>query len=262
MPFPEVKRVIYERNPLDRVICQLRFPPILKIDAEIPAEFQDRVRNDFPNYSETWELRVVPQEIRAEIPDEVFRQLTQSSGTKNHEFSSEDDRWKVNLTRTFIALTANRYERWEEFKDKLADLLSALIDLYSPAYFSRVGLRYVNVIRRSELNLRDASWSELLQPYILGILGSPGVGNHIQNFESRYEIRLSDGESIVKTITAFIEADDGERCYVIDSDFSNTNKTGIDATMEKLDCFNSRGSRLFQWCITDRLHQAMEPQAL
>ncbi|MCH7755956.1 TIGR04255 family protein, partial [candidate division KSB1 bacterium] len=52
MPFPEVKRVIYKKNPLDRVICQLRFSPILKIDAEIPAEFQDMIRADFPNYSE------------------------------------------------------------------------------------------------------------------------------------------------------------------------------------------------------------------
>jgi len=32
MPFPEVKRVIYEHNPLDKVICQLRFPPILRIE--------------------------------------------------------------------------------------------------------------------------------------------------------------------------------------------------------------------------------------
>ena len=52
MPFPEVKRVIYKKNPLDRVICQLRFAPILKIDAEIPADFQEMIRADFPNYSE------------------------------------------------------------------------------------------------------------------------------------------------------------------------------------------------------------------
>jgi len=264
MPFPEVKRVIYRKNPLDQVICQLRFPPILKIDADIPAEFQDRVRKDFPNFSETseWKMPLSPR-IKEQISPEVLTQILQSSSGKNYEFSSEDGQWKINLTRTFIALTANKYERWEIFKEKLAIPVNALVEIYSPAYFSRIGLRYEDVIRRSVLNLDGVSWSELLQPYILGVLGLPEIGNSVRNFESRYEIGLSDGASVVRMITRFVEAvDNGEICYMIDSDFSNTNKTRIDNTMNKLDYFNVRASRLIQWCITDRLHQSMEPQTL
>ena len=72
MPFPEVERVIYARNPLDQVVCQLRFPPILKIDAEIPAGFQDRVREDYPNFSETsgWQLEVPA--MAAGITDHIW----------------------------------------------------------------------------------------------------------------------------------------------------------------------------------------------
>ena len=47
MAFPEVERVIYERNPLDEVICQLRFPAILKID-EPPIAFQEQIRTRYP----------------------------------------------------------------------------------------------------------------------------------------------------------------------------------------------------------------------
>ncbi len=262
MPFPEVERVIYKRNPLDRVICQLRFPPILKIDAEVPSEFQNRVRKDYPGFSEKWKGEV-PWEVKGQIPPEVSSQILQSSGNKNYEFSSDDGQWKVNLTRTFIALSANKYKRWEGFKDRLSGPLSALIDVYSPAHFSRIGLRYIDVIRRSVLNLGDVGWSELLQPYILGILGTPEVGKHVQAFENAHEVRLSDGESMARLITRFVEhTGDGEICYMIDSDFYNTSKTGIDATIEKLDYFNKRASRLIQWCITNRLHQAMEPQIL
>jgi hypothetical protein len=32
--------------------------------------------------------------------------------------------------------------------------------------------------------------------------------------------------------------------------------------MQILNFFNSRGSRLIQWCITNRLHEAMKPQEL
>ena len=264
MPFPEATRVIYQRNPLDQVICQLRFPPILRIDAEIPAEFQDKVREYFPSYSETSEWKVdLSQNVIGAIPPELLTQILQSSGNKNYEFTSEDGLWKINLARTFIALTANKYKRWEKFKEKLAIPLSALLEVYSPKIFSRIGLRYIDVIKRSLLDLGDIGWDELLQPFILGILSTPAVGNHVKNFETGYEIGLSDGESLVRIVTKFVEAkDDGEICYMIDSDFSRTSKTNIDNVLKLLDFFNARGSKLIQWCITDRLHQAMEPQTL
>ena len=52
MPFPDSERVIYQRNPLLEVICQLRFPSILRIDSEAPAVFQERVRKEYPMYQE------------------------------------------------------------------------------------------------------------------------------------------------------------------------------------------------------------------
>lgn len=48
MPFPESKRVFYVKNPLAEVICQLRFPAILRIGAESPHEFQERIRDHLP----------------------------------------------------------------------------------------------------------------------------------------------------------------------------------------------------------------------
>ena len=264
MPFPEAKRVLYGKNPLDQVICQMRFPPILRIDAEIPADFQERVRKHFPNYSESSEWNIeVPAGVRGQIPPEVLRQAVQSSGVKNYAFSSDDGNWKINLTRNFIALTTNRYHRWEEFKTKLKIPLDALIAVYAPGSFSRIGLRYIDVIRRSSLNLFDVAWEDLLQPYIAGILGAPQVSAHVRNFENKYEVELSDGESMVRIISRFVEdREPGEICYMIDSDFFNASKTQIESAIEKLDYFNVRGSRLIQWCITDRLHNAMEPQLL
>jgi len=262
MPFPEVKRVIYKKNPLDRVICQLRFPPILKIDAEIPAEFQDKVRTEFPNYSEKTEFKIEPSpRIKGQIPVELLSQVLQSTSTKNYEFSSEDGQWKINLTRTFIALTAHKYERWENFKKKLEIPLTALNEIYSPVHFSRIGLRYMDVIQRSTLGLDGVSWTELLQPHILGFLGSPEISEFVKNLESAYEIALSDKESTVRMVTRLVEDEDkSEICYMIDSDFFNSKKMSINDTISKLDYFNRRASRLIQWCITERLHKSMEPQ--
>ena len=255
MLLPEVKRVIYKKNPLDRVICQLRFPPILRIDAETPVEFQDRVRKEFPYYSEKNELTMgLPSRVREQIPRELL-------GTKNHEFSSEDGQWKINLTRTFIALSTDRYEVWEDFKKKLEMPLTTLINVYSPSHFSRIGLRYRDVIQRSVLGLDDVSWTELLQPQILGVLVDSKIGGSVQNSESVYVISLSDGESAVRVSTQLTrDRNSDEICYVIDSDFFNAKKTSANDVIGRLDYFNKHASRLFQWCITERLHKSMEPQ--
>jgi uncharacterized protein (TIGR04255 family) len=263
MPFPEVKRVLYRKSPLEQVVAQVRFPPILRIDAEIPAEFQEKVRKYFPNFSETSEWNFEFTQGPGEFPPELLRQVLQSAGNKNYEFSSEEGQWKINLTRTFVALTTKKYSRWEEFKEKLKIPLGAVTAIYSPNHFSRVGLRYIDVIRRSSLNLEGVEWNELLKSYVSGILAAPEVGNYVRNFESKYEIKLSDEESAVRIITKLVKAkDNSEICYTIDSDFSNSQKTEIASALERLDYFNARASRLIQWCITERLHNAMEPQLL
>ena len=42
--FSNEERMIYAKRQLVEVICQLRFPEILSIDASEPAAFQDRIQ--------------------------------------------------------------------------------------------------------------------------------------------------------------------------------------------------------------------------
>ena len=269
MPFPEKQRIIYKKNPIDRVVCQLRFPPILKIDKDIPADFQDKIRDVFPNYVEKTEVNVEVDTKDIEIlsPD-IFSGIPQPAKIKNCEFSSEDDVWKVNLTRTFIALTTSEYIQWEEFYEKLLLPLDTLCEIYKPLYFSRIGLRYIDVIDRSKMGIEGVPWDELLKPHILGILSSKSVKENVRDFVSKYEINLADNISIVRMVTKFVkprnprDSKNDEICYMIDSDFHSLGKLDKISAIEKLEYFHIRGSRLIQWCITDRLHEAMEPKKI
>lgn len=261
MPFPSAPRVIYSKSPLEQVICQLRFPAILSIDTTIPAGFQERVRNRFPNYSEQVEITIDATNMSGTQAPNFVKQLVQSQPIKNYEFSSEDGNWKINLTRSFVALTSKRYERWEVFREHLQVPIDALLSEYAPSHFSRIGLRYIDVIRRSSLGLGNAGWDELLQPYVLGMLSSGDVRDQMQSFDCKFDIRLSDNISIVRILTRFAEeSPGGEFGFVIDSDFFNSNNSLPAEIQEKLEFFRVRGTRLFQWCITDKLHLAMEPR--
>ncbi len=60
--FSNQPRKIYRRNQLIEVICQLRFPEILKIEAHEPADFQDAIRQAYPQYGKKLEPLPQPDE--------------------------------------------------------------------------------------------------------------------------------------------------------------------------------------------------------
>ena len=263
MPFPDSTRVIYQKNPLTEVICQLRFPPILRIDAEAPAAFQEKVRQQYPLYQEAIQQDV----LLPQLPKQIAQRLSEELGARKlgtaHDFLSAEGEWTVGLTRDFLALSTRVYERWEQFAEHLELPFQALREVYSPPFFTRIGLRYQNVIQRSALELEEVGWSELLQPYIIGELSSPVVAKAIEFTLRHTVIRLAEGNGHVRISHGLVEIpNSGEACYMIDSDFYSDQKTEPQDAFNQLKAFNMQARRLFRWCITDRLHQAMGPQPI
>ena len=60
--FSNEERMIYAKRQLVEVICPLRFPEILSIDASEPAAFQDRIRREYPQYEKKIE-QLPPQMV-------------------------------------------------------------------------------------------------------------------------------------------------------------------------------------------------------
>jgi len=262
MPFPNSERVIYDRNPLAQVICQLRFPSILRIDAEVPAGFQERIRQQFPlcQGSEDMEL------LQVDFPDQIKKvlgtELPFRSAKSIHKFTSEDGDWQVSLTRDWLALTAFNYKRWEAFWEKLEIPFAALNEIYSPRFLTRVGLRYQDVIRRSDLDLENVDWSDLLQPHIAGELDSP-LESAVEHVHRQIRICLEDEAGHVQIKHGFArQGESAEVCYLIDSDFYTEQRTEVNNAQAILNEFNRYAGRLFRWCITDPLHSAMGPQPI
>lgn len=265
MPFPRVDRVYFKLNPLEKVICQIRFPPLLRIDSEIPSLFQEHIRSKYPQYSKKIEYRTeIPLNL-GQISTELNQEATKtwpgisSQANANHEFLSENGEWSVNLTRTFIAVSTSKYTRWEKFRERFQEIFHVLNELYVPPFFTRVGLRYVDVFQRTKLGLKNSHWKDLLQPYVLGLLSSE-VESHVKNYISNSEISLGDGESLVRIATSFAQrVESNEQVFIVDSDFHNERKSDLKMVDAKLDFLNSRATRLIQWMITPKLFNAMEP---
>ncbi|MBM3932797.1 MAG: TIGR04255 family protein [SAR202 cluster bacterium] len=259
MPFPTVKRVRYGKKPLKRVVCQLRFSPILRVDAEVPAPFQEHIKSGFPNLIDKSELTLdAPDGSQINLVSNMVRLAP--SLMKNYEFVSEDGRWKVNLTRTFMALSTEDYDSWERFKESLTLPLTALRAVYAPEYFTRVGLRYFDVFDKAALGLDEVPWSELLSPNVLGSLGSAQLADDVMASESRADIRLDLDNGMVRLQTRFSSLQESmSKQFEIDSDFFAVGQIPRDEGESLLDSLHAKAHSLLRWCITDKLHEAMEP---
>lgn len=260
--FFETSRVIYNKPQLLEVICQLRFPTILSISAREPAEFQDLIRSTFPRYSRT--LEKLPPKVSGQ-PGSM--QLKEQPDVVNYQFLSADGRWKVNLTNHFIALATPAYTRWEDFAAKLDEILAQFISVYHPAFFERIGLRYINAFSRKALGVEDVPFADLIEPGYLGLMGDEDVQEQAflrvtQEAELHLpggcQLKLHCGPGMVKRGNV----EDKEVKFILDNDIFMNGKVELPHTTAALNTVHTHADRAFRGAITRELHDAMEPQLL
>ncbi len=255
-------RCLYRRNQLAEVICQLRFPEILTIGTTVPAEFQEAIRGEYPQFSRRQEA---PAPKITGIPGHMT--LENQPTTVNYQFSSADGVWRVNLTSKFISLSCSRYTCWEDFAKRLDRPLAAFIRLYKPAYFERIGLRYLNFISRRDLELEGIPFRDLLEPCYLGPLSEDEVAEQSVtrcNVDAELALRggcrarLHAGPGMVKRNGQA----DNELKFVFDLDLFMPGQLPVNLSAGALQTLHSQAFAIFRGAIRPRLHKAMDPEYL
>lgn len=257
--FSTKDRCHYRSNQIAEVICQLRFPEILSIGTTAPAAFQDAIRDEFPQFIRRQDL---PAPKITGMPGHLS--LENQPGVINYQFSSADGTWRVNLTSRFISLTCNRYSIWEDFAKKLDKPLAAFIQIYKPAYFERIGLRYLNFISRYELGLEGVPFSQLIAPCYLGPLMEEDVqeANSTRcNIDAELNIRggcrlkVHAGPGFVKKNGK----SDQEVKFIFDQDLFMPGQVPVNLSAGALQTLHAQAWSIFRGAITDQLHNAMDP---
>jgi len=257
--FPHSERVEYGHNPLKQVVCQLRFPTYLPIGEHRPTAFQERLYADFPKLEERAVQRVElpPLEALSLMGPGAFQGL---ATTREYTFANSDERWRVGLTDSFVALSTTEYRRWDAFKSKLTAVLAALTSAYPIPFFTRVGLRYVDVIDRSALGLRRKSWAKLLARHILGELSNGLVERAALSARRELVLELPAG-GLVRVVHGFQGAGRGAARtapYVLDADFYAEGSFGAEEALASCDRFREEAGNAFRWWTTSTLREALE----
>lgn len=249
----------YTKNQLADVICQLRFPEILTINANLPIDFQETIRAQYPKFSTSLET---PAPKISGAPGNL--RLENQPSTKNYQFTSLDGNWRVNLTSNFVSLACTQYTSWEDFAKNLDIPLAAFIKIYKPACFERIGLRYLNFISRQNLDIQDIPFSQLMTSPYLGLLSDPDVSEPTAlrsgvdaeiSLPGGCRVKLHAGPGLVKQNGQ----QQKEVKFIFDQDLYMTGNIPVNYSAGALETLHSHAFPIFRNAITDMLHEAMEP---
>lgn len=257
--FSSAERMILEKNQLIEVICQLRFYEILKINATEPVDFQEAIRAEYPQYAK--KVEQLPPRL------ENGKAIAQDP-VNNHQFISADGKWKISLTKGFIALSTHGYTRWEEFAKRLDRVLAAFIGIYHPSDLTRVGLRYINAFHRAALGLEESEWRELIQPGYLGLMAELDAPERafakneqtvLVAMPGGAKANIKCGPGLLRKVNNRTGQATEEKVYMLDLDLFMEGKTPLNQAVPALNVVHGNAGSLFRGAITDTLFDAMCP---
>ncbi|MGH9065377.1 MAG: TIGR04255 family protein [Acidimicrobiales bacterium] len=252
-PFgPSVDEVALTRAPLVNVIAQVRFPAVMRIEADsgFVSAFQESIRKDYPILRPERQLGVMvgPAGVQPQDAGTVWR------------FETKDpDAWQVTLAPTFVSLSAKRYTRRSDLLARLTVVLHALEGWLHPDVCDRIGVRYVDRIAGNQLTRLSA----LVRPEVLGLAGDEAaIGNaKIVHALSDTLFRLDDSSQLRGrwgTLPAGATYDPGieparEPSWILDVDHYTSESEDFDlaAIGARVAEFCDRIYTFFRWAVTD-----------
>lgn len=238
------------RAPLVEVVAQVRFSPLLKIVAQLPSDFHDRVRRRFPKFTVRPLVRIEQRALNISTSNQLPNEYIAGSADGNSEASLGVD---------FVALTTQAYSHWQEFAGDLTFLFQAFNETYGPILATRIGLRYINELTAENTGaqnltgLLDILHEDLTRLY----------RNESWTLPSRLAtvLVLDEGDEHLAMRTA-IESGPKER-VVLDFDYYKNIETPVEVNvqdlLETLDHYHRVIYDAFRWAIREDRFHIFEP---
>lgn len=263
------KRVVYDKNPLSEVVCQVRFERI----ADFSQEALDTLRGGFSEagYMNFGQEQSFGFSQHFDANGQTFQPPVVIPQVRVQHGSSEDGFWRASYCPEFIALTCLKYSGWDEFLAKTLIAIECFMKAGVEVKVTRLGLRYKDVIEREAIGLEGVPWNDLIQPFLLGPLaigalsdGQVASDGEIGEFVSQSHLRIDDGSLLLQS--SLMSSLDGHRkAFLIDADFFKedgmepqllSEQQILISSLEKL---HANAGALFRRGITERLHHALGP---
>lgn len=227
----------YKRNFLKQAVCELRFPTLMELgDPKPPVALVNALRKEYPHL---------------ELANEVTIGIGGgASGANNtHLFRSAKLNWIVSLKQSALSIETTAYAGFPNMKDRILRVVEAASKIIDSDFFTRVGLRYINVIDSGDDPTDGWVNSDLVHP----LLSHQFSG--VQEYAGRMHLVADNGGCLLQHgIRLKPLQRDGRTAtpeYLLDID-SFRNEVFINDVEASLDAMHAQVFDVFDWAIGDK----------
>ena len=248
--FPQKAEIRLNNPPLNEVVCQVKFPPVLRIGKESPSDLQEKVRDRFPQLE-------VEQAVQVQVPGIGSRGgPTVHSPAPVYRFKSPEGERSISLAIDFLAVSTNRYSHWDSFLQDLLFAWDAVQEVYKPPYLTRVGLRYVNEFGYA--NTGSRSVEELISFFAPELTAQLRCNAWSDPDSMILQLLLTQNGTQLALRTAFGRGEHGPS-FILDLDCFVEGRTSVESLWPQLTNFHENIYAAFRWCVSDSKLAAFSP---
>ena len=224
----------YKRNFLKQAVCELRFPTLMELgDPKPPAALVAALRKEYPHL-----------ELANEVMIGIGGGVPGSNNT--HLFRSAKFTWTVSLKQSALSIETTAYAGFPNMKERILRAVDAASKIIDSDFFTRVGLRYINVIDSEDDPTNGWVNSELVQPLRSSLFSG------VQEYAGRMQLVAEDGGCLLQHGLRLKQPQrDGQPVapeYLLDID-SFRNDVSVANVESALDAMHTQVFDMFDWAI-------------
>ena len=169
-----------------------------------------------------------------------------------YTFESKKKEWLVTIRPDALSLQTDRYTKFEDFFKRLAELLGSVGGLLDTDFFTRVGLRYINVIP-----LNDCKVEGWVNPLLISAI-QDGVLGSILKFHAEIRGHIEDGAySLRHGIDTDSVMEGKPTKYILDFDYYSEG-VETDNALRLVNKFHEQNFSLFRWSLGEKSKNYLE----
>lgn len=234
---PHVTEIPLQNPPVVEVIAQVRFPPLLSILREPPVDFQESIRQRFPQLT---------RENTAQVAINNDDQPSLTFQPPVYRFSSPESESQTVLSADYFAVSSKRYTGWRRFLDDLTYVYTAVAQVYKPSYASRVGLRYINHLTPENTGADErAELFQLVRPELTSTLHGPFWENADEMISV---VSFADGQARLNLRYGY-SITDASPTFLLDFDYFEEGAIPLDELLPRFEQYHAIIYDAFRWCL-------------
>jgi uncharacterized protein (TIGR04255 family) len=246
-----IHKVVYPKPFLKEVIVRLDFSTAIgSLATQLPAKISNSILKRFPVLE--------PKKVQAKEFEISGSEITTrtADGTEWTFYGKEREK-KFVVVPSAAIVSVKKYVSYESLKADLEDPLKVMSGELADLRFSRIGLRYVNVIEMSDGD--PLSWAEYVNEKILGIIDFHEEKQYMSRAFHILEYNF-DGQALkfqFGIINPDYPAVIRKRHFVLDLDSYFHGAYDFDQVWSSLDAAHEKIQSFFEKSITDKTRTLM-----